>query len=777
MNDKDQNHLPAASGPDALAAPSGRGRPPLPEATGYGASFDHAPTESEKFRANVLEYWRIILKWRYVFLGCAGAFLALGALLTLQMTPLYTATARLQIDRNTTKVMEGGNIIPLEGTDFEFLKTQYELLQGRAIAERVVSTLRLDEDPTFLAPKGASLLGAIRNLWSPSTPASQAVEREERTRAAIDLVFLNRAIKPLPGSRLVDASFTDPSPERAQKAAQALAEAFIAANLDKRFQANAYAKQFLEDQLKQLQLRLQDSEKALLDFGQKEQIVSTTEKTSIAENNLSAANAALGALVAERIKNEQLYKQVEQTAAVNLPQFLTNKVIEGLRDKHNALVAEYQEKLETFKPNYPTMVQINNKIAEIDRQIAAEVKTIKASYKGAYVASLNQENEMKARIDSLRAEFLDLQKRSIQYNILKREVDTNRSLYESLLQRYKEVDVASGVGTNNVFIVERAQTPTQQSSPLVGRNMLIALMLGALAGGLAALTLERLDDSIASTEELERMTRLPTLGVIPRIYDALSVEKELQDIRSGLCEAYRSTCTSLHLSTDSGLPRTLLVTSAAPSEGKSITALAIARHFALMGLKVLIIDADMRKPSLHLKLRLDNGVGLSNCLTGGCSPPQAMVNTTTPNLIFLPSGPLPPNAADLLLSARLTTLLAAAQTVFDLVVLDGPPVMGLADAQLLAHAAAATIFVVKAGSTRKAHIREALKRLRFSRANLVGCLLASQDMRKSGHGYGYGYNYGYGYGYGDVTHRGHAIPGPQESRAHLASAADDDRGA
>jgi polysaccharide biosynthesis transport protein len=742
-----------------------KARAPGTGTIGYGTSFDHIPTDSEKFRASVLEYWRIILKWRYVFLSITAIFVALGALLTLQMTPLYTATTRLQIDRNTTKVIEGGNIIPVEGADFEFLKTQFELLQGRAVSARVASTLRLDEDPTFVAPKSYSLFGAIRRLWSSGSKSTRALEKQDAERAAVDGVFLNRSVKPLPGSRLVDVSFTDPSPERAQRIAQALAEAFIAASLDKRFQANSYAKQFLEDQLKQLQVRLQESEKILLDFGQKEQIVSTNEKTSIAESNLSAANATLGAMVAERIKNEQLYKQVEQESAVNLPQFLTNKVIEGLRDKRNALVTEYQEKLETFKPSYPAMVQINNKISEIDRQILAEIKAIKSSYKGAYIASLNQEKEMKARIESLRAEFLDLQKRSIQYNILKREVDTNRSLYENLLQRYKEVDVASGVGASNIFIVEPAELPTSQSSPQVGRNMIISVLLGILAGLLAALMLERFDDSITSTEELERVTKLPTLGIIPKIEEAALVEKELEDIRSGLCEAYRSFCTALHLSTESGLPRTLLVTSAAPSEGKSITALAIARHFALMGLKVLIIDGDMRKPSLHVKLGLDNSVGLSNCLTGGCPPAKAMVNTSTPNLIFLPSGPLPPNAADLLLSSRLGTLLSSGQTVFDLIVVDGPPVMGLADAQLLSHAADATVFIVKSGRTRKTHIREALKRLRFSRANIVGCLLTGQDMRKFGQGYGYGY----GYGYGDVAYQSQAIAAPEAEEGEAPS--------
>jgi uncharacterized protein involved in exopolysaccharide biosynthesis len=226
------------------------------------------------------------------------------------------------------------------------------------------------------------------------------------------------------GSRLV-VSYSDPDPARAQRIAAAYGQAFIASNIDKRFEANSYAKVFLEDQLQQLKLRLERSEKALLDFAQKEQIIQTNDKVSIAESNLAAANGALGALVSERIKNEQLWKRLESGNAINVPQLLSNTVIGGLRAKRSDLVTQYQDKAETFKPGFPAMVQLSNQIAEIDRQLAAEVKTLKNSYKAAYVASLSQEEQMKAWIEGLKREVLDLQKRSIEYNILKREADTN----------------------------------------------------------------------------------------------------------------------------------------------------------------------------------------------------------------------------------------------------------------------------------------------------------------------------------------------------------------
>ena len=489
---------------------------------------------------------------------------------------------------------------------------------------------------------------------------------------------------------------------------------------------------------------MRESEKTLLDFGEKEHIIATADKTSIAENSLSSANVTLGNLVTERIKNEQLYKQVADTDSATLPQFLTNAVITGLRDKRNVLVTEYQEKVETFKPSYPAMIQINNKIKETERQIAFEIKTIKNSLKGAFEASQNQETEMKRQIETLRGEVLDLQKRSVQYNILKHEADSNRALYDGLLQRYKEVDIAGGIGSNNVFIVDKAEIPGSPSSPQVMSNTILSLVLGLLAGLGCAFVLERLDNTVTTPDEVERLTAIATLGVIPKLGVGKSIAAELENARSGLSEAYRTLCTSLHFVTNNGLPKTLLFTSAEAAEGKSTSALTVGRHFAFQGLRVLLIDSDLRKPSLHVKLGLGNVVGLSNYLVGGCSPPEAMQYTSTKNLTFMASGPLPPNASDILASQRFETLLALGSEIFDLIIIDGPPVMGLADAQLLSNIAAATVFVVNSGLTSKHSIRNALKRLRFARGNVIGTVLTKYDSKNENYGYGYGYAYGYG---------------------------------
>jgi len=725
-----------------------------------GGHVEDARSAPGELTLLLVEFWRVLRRRKWLIVCVAIAFMFLGALATLMTTPLYTATVRLQIDRNVAKIVDGGSVLPIEGSDAEFQRTQHELLRSRAMAERVASSLNLGNDAEFLKPRGFSVLGALRSLLAfgmPPPESQPASDKAALARAAAGIVLANRSVRALAGSRLVDITYSDPDASRAQKVAAVFADAFIAANLDKRFEANAYAKTFLEDQIKQAKLRLGDSERTLLDFAQKEQIVVANEKASIAESNLASAHATLGTLISERIKNQQLWIQVESANAINLPQLLSNSVIDGLRGRRNALVAEYKEKLETFKPGYPAMVQIENKIKEIDRQLATEVKTIKAALKAAYESSLGQETEMKKRIETLREEALDLQRRSIQYNILKREVETNRSLYDGLLQRSKEVEVAGGAGANNIFVVDRAELPGAPSSPQLSRGLLLSLLFGLGAGVLGAYVLERLDDTITSSAESERITGLPTLGIIPKVTGAEVIETEFADPRSEISEAYRSLCASLQFSTENGLPRTLFITSGGPSEGKSLTSLAVARHFATMGLKVLLVDADLRNPSLHTKLGRGNAIGLGDYLAGRCNPPETFQGTSLPNLAFMSSGAVTANAADLLAGSRLFSLLSTGLEVFDLIVLDGPPVVGLADAPLLSSAASASVIVVGAGQVRTAMVRTALGRLRYARGNVIGTVLTKYDAKRAGYGQGYGYGYGYG-GYGPVARQPIAAP-------------------
>jgi capsular exopolysaccharide synthesis family protein len=392
------------------------------------------------------------------------------------------------------------------------------------------------------------------------------------------------------------------------------------------------------------------------------------------------------------------------------------------------------------------MLQLKAQIDEINKQIAAEEGNMRSGIRAEYQAALQQEQMLADQLNGLKGEVLDLQSRSIQYNIYKREVDTNRQLYDGLLQRYKEIGVASGVSNNNISIVDRAE-PGLKFKPNLQLNLAVALLGGLVLGILLALAFEYLDDTFKRPEDIEKLLGLAVLGAVPALKAPQTPKAAVADLRSAFAESYRSLRTALQFSTDRGAPRSLLVTSAMPSEGKSTTALVLGQFYAQLGKRVLIVDCDLRNPSLHRSLGVDNSEGLSNYLAGALKPTDLIRPTEMEGLMYLPSGPLPPNPAELLMGSKMLSLITVGSEKFDMLILDGPPVMGLADAPILSNLAQGTLLVVKAGATRVAVARNALKRLHAARAHVVGGLLTQFQAQQAGsYGYG-GYDY-YSYGGG-----------------------------
>jgi capsular exopolysaccharide synthesis family protein len=359
---------------------------------------------------------------------------------------------------------------------------------------------------------------------------------------------------------------------------------------------------------------------------------------------------------------------------------------------------------------------------------------------------MKQHNTMiAAQIGSLKGEALDLKSRSIQYNIFKREVDTNRQLYEATLQRYKEIGVAAGVGLNNILIVDKAVSANKHR-PNIPMNLAVSLLLGLVLGLLLVLLLEYMDDTLKNPEDVEKRLNLPVLGVIPKLKANETLEEVTADVRSAFAEAYRSVRTALQFATATGTPRSLLITSASPSEGKSTAAVTIGRNFSQIGKRVLLIDSDMRKPSMHKKLGIDNSIGLSNFLAGLVGINDVVRETEHPGLHVITTGPLPPNPAELLHDDNMLRLLAHGLKHYDQIIIDGPPVMGLADAPIISSNVEGVLLIVEAGATRKLAASTAVKRLHAARARLVGVLINKFEAKHAAYGYGYG-GYGY-YSYG-----------------------------
>lgn len=708
--------------------------------------------QSERLPA-IRQYLRIALRWRYVIIGITAACFLLGLIATLLMTPKYTATATVEISREADKVTDFQGVQRDAGiADQEFYQTQYGLLKSRSLSERVATQLRLVDDPKFF-----ELFGVISDK-----PAFQIVNgrypvngRAERQRVAGTILRKNLSVNPARLSRLVDIAFTSPDAAFSAKVANAWADNFIQTNLERKTQATSYGRNLLQRQLAQAKERLDESQRQLVTYASAQQIINLpaqgtgngvgASERSIVADDLASLNSALSQATAERIQAEARYQQAGRAGAST--EALRNAAINNLRQRRAELAAEYQRLMVQFEPEYPAAKAIQSQISQLDRSIAREEGRVSGSLQADYREAQERERALRAKVDQLKSSYLDLRRRSIQYNIYQQEVDTNRALYDGLLQRFKEIGVAGGVGINNVAVVDAADVPQQPSSPRLLINLFVALLAGLGLGALAAFALEQIDEAIADPAEVERRLGLPLLGSVPKV-DNVTPKEALLDRKSDLVDAYLAIQTHLAFTTEHGVPRSFAVTSTRPAEGKSTTALALATTLARAQRRVILVDGDMRSPSIHHFGDVSHDRGLSNFLTGE----DAIATLTFPmgdlGFTAMSAGPIPPNAAELLTGSRLSLLIERLLEDYDHVVIDSPPVMGLADAPLIASRVEGVIYTVESHGIRASLVKTALGRLVSANARIFGGVLTKFEARKAH--YGYGYEYGYGYGRGDT---------------------------
>ena len=715
--------------------------------------------------------WHIVLKRWWILAGSLALMLVLGVVVTLLSTPIYRASATLQIDREAAQVVDMEGVLPAENlySAQEFYQTQYGLLKSRSLAQRVVASLGLADDPLFVEENRRTPAGQAK------AGGRKPAETADLRRRAVDQFLDNLKVTPSVNSRLVTISYDSPDPALAQAVVNSITETFIASNLERRFEASSYARKFLEERIEQLRERLEQSERELVAYAADAQIIniqsananndaSSNRGRSLISASLETLNASLAKAQTDRIAAEERWRAAQASSGLGLSEVLASPTIQRLRQQRAEAVAKRQELLERFQPEYPSVKQAAAQIAELDRQLAAEAQDVRRSLRGQYESAAAAEQALRAEIGRLKGEAIDLDQRSIRYNILQRELDTNRTLYDGLLQRYREIGIAGGVGTNNVSVVDRAEQPVKPVAPRPLINLALAGLLGLMVGAGVVFILEFLDESLKTPIDIENKLGLPLLGSIPLLPTAAALAQAERDPRSGFSEAYHSVRSALQFARAGGAPRTLLVTSAQPGEGKSTSALAIARAFARMGKTVLLIDGDLRNPSMHRMLGATNRIGFSSVLTG-TSLAEAVQPTDQTHLSLLSSGPRPSSPADLLSSPALHNFLDRVSQSVDLVVIDGPPVMGLADATILGNAVEAVLFISGAGVVRRGAALRAIDRLKSSGADIVGGVLSRFDSKKANLG-GYGYEYAYSYDYGGVDED--AAPAQSGKRARRA---------
>ncbi|TFI59910.1 polysaccharide biosynthesis tyrosine autokinase [Sphingomonas parva] len=687
---------------------------------------------------NLATLWRILSEWRWLILGAVAVGIACAVVFTFLTTPLYRSTATLEINPPTVEILDERKTgTPRVSNDRDYMATQVGLLASRSLAQRVAQELNLPGNNEFVPVQA---------------------DRNTRLKIATGKLMGGLEVNPVPNSRIVKIAFVSESPALAAQITNSFADNYINSNLERRYEASSYARQFLERQIAKVKGELENGERRLVAYAQAEGLITTAttggqdggtpgDTSSLQGASLIALNDALAQAQTRRIAAEQRYRQ---SARLNAAAVIDSTA--ALRSPRAGLQAEYQEKLSSFKPDYPDMVRLRSRIEALGEEIAQERNAVAggktSTLLAEYQAAMAEEQKLQGQVQRLKNSVLTERGERIQYNIIQREVDTNRSLYDALLQRYKEIGVAGGIGTNTVSVVDRAEPPGGPYSPNLLLNLAAGLILGLVIGFGTALALEFLNDTVKTPDDVREKLRLPSLGVIPKKKGQGAIAEELQDQSSPISEAYSSLRTSLQFTTESGAPKTLLITSTRAAEGKSSTTLALAQGFARLGNSVLLIDSDLRTPAFVTST--EPSEGLSKLLTNGDPVTGHVVKTQFEGLSLLPCGPLPPNPAELLASARMKAIIAEAASTYDMVIVDGPPVLGLADAPLLAATCRATLLVIESGKTRTGAAVDALNRLRASGGNLAGAVLTKYRHRAHGYGYGYGYE---PYRYGGVGSR------------------------
>ncbi|MGN3975246.1 GumC family protein [Tsuneonella sp. SYSU-LHT278] len=710
--------------------------------------FDDLEVEEREPAIDLRELYGAIRRNRWLILGVVTAAVLLGLVATMLMTPRYTATASIQIDQESARILESQDVQPVaayQDAD-RFLQTQVDVLKSRAMALRVLDSLGMRGKPDeFVDRMGGRLDPEI---------ADNAVARDQ---ALLGLMEDNLAVDLPRESRVVSISFESPDPALAARIANAYAAEYIAYNLERKFNSSSYARDFLSKQLSLARERLEDSERAVTDYARSAGLIRTSDPTaenrgsssptSVTTASLVQQNQAVNAATTARIAAEQRWRAVADQSPLAISDVQSNQAVQQLLTARAQKQAELEQELAVHQSGHPSVIALRAQVDEINAQLNAIASGIKRSIRTAYDVALRQERALLGQVSALTGETLAEQDRGVRLGILQREADTNRTLYDGLLQRYKEVSAQSGITDNNVSKVDEAVPPTSPSSPNLKLNLALALLAGLGLAAVLVFLREQLDDTVRLPDDLESKLGLQLLGVVPDIGDDEVLEL-LQQPKSRLAEAYNALRTSVLHSSATGLPRAILVTSTQAGEGKSTTSFALAKGLASLGRNVLLMDVDLRKPSLHRLVGEQHGaIGLSSVLANQ-SELAEVVKTRSEGLgqlSYVVAGPIPPSPTELLGSNRMAELLVSLRSQYDAVVMDGPPVLGLADSPTIAADVDATIFVIEAGRSHRGASKLALRRLRAAGARVLGGVMTKfEPTGSSDYGY-YGYDY-YAYG-------------------------------
>ena len=688
----------------------------------------------------------MVWQYRWIVLGITLACAALGLIVSLLMVPQYTASASLQIDQEEQRILESqeaANASSKQDAD-RFLQTAVDVLRSRRMALRAAEEMNLFADDSFL------------DLMNVDPPATDELQPERvRRELVLRTIGENLSISLPTDSRVVTVQFTSPDREFSARFVNTFVGNFLRYNIERKLERTVYARDFLSKQLADARQKLERAEREANAYARSTGLVrlpSTTpgaEDITITTVNLGDYNSALTQARTARIAAEGKWNRVAQAPVLGIAEVVNNKAIQDLIAARAIVDAKLQSELATKQAGHPTVAPLVQQKAEYDQQISTLASGIRNAIRDEYRIAAQREAELQQRVSSLSGATQQERETGVQLKTLNREVDTSRQLYDSLLQRFQELSAEANITSNNVQQIDIAEPPVRPSSPRVLLNIALGLLAGLALSALFVFLREQMDDRIHVPGNVEDKLGLKLLGVTPQVGPGASPIDTLDDPKAPLTESFHSIRTALQFATETGAPRRLVVTSARASEGKSSTSYGIARTFAESGRKALLIDCDLRKPSLHRVTGLTDRTGLVDVLGSDKSLDRAIQPSGIPNLDVILSGAIPANPTDILASPQFIAALDALDERYDLLVLDSPPVLGLADAIILsALPGVSTLFAIEAGRSHRGAAKGAIRRLQDGGSQIIGAILTQFDFeaaRRRGFAGGDSFAQYYGY--------------------------------
>jgi capsular exopolysaccharide synthesis family protein len=706
------------------------------EAATPTADVPHAPPlverDDESAALDPMHHVRVLGRSAGIIAGLVVA-VTIGATVSALRTPrVYRAEAMLMVAPRDPQVVDiQGMASEAVEDETRYLRTQYQVLKSRALAEQVIRDHGLRQEP---------LLGG--------RPAGPDTDWSRLDPGLVDRYLGNVDVEAVPGTRLIRVSYGSSDPDFAARMANAHVDAFVRQGLKSRTAHNQSGLQFLQARLGELKERLQASEAKLNEYRwQKGILVTDEKKENIVVEQLDDLNKQLSKAEGQRLAAEADLRTIEQHGVEALPELAKNTTFHELQVQVAMADGEHARMAALFKPNYPGVAELKRKADAIRAHLDTEIARVGDAVRSTYRAARDTEERLRTRFEEQKTQALQQKDAAVEYAILARDVDTNRALYESVLSRMKEMTVAVEVRASNVSVADRAVPPSSPAGAGRLRSIAFSALLAAIAGIVLAYLRDALDDSVKTVDEVERVSRLPSLGVVPQMSHHASGTAPsslprllgagraadgpaivlARDPRPALTDAYRQVRTSLLLSRPGGPPRTLLVTSGLDGEGKTLTAANLAVAFAQIAHSVLLIDADLRRPACHRLFGVANGPGLSELLTGQCTVDEALASVDGHALSVMPAGATPPNPTELLGSAEMRLLLAEASGRFDYVIVDGPASFAVADPLVLSTLVDGVVVVARRGRTRRRLLKKLRARYAYARAPLVGVVLNGGD--------------------------------------------------